>query len=146
MTVQDHVTPAYLKPLPAVREENRPFFDALRERRFLVPRCDDCGAFNWPHYPACRTCLSERQTWTQVTGEGTLWSYTVVHRGPGQFNEDVPYVIALVQLSDGPDSVLVLGNVTDAAPDELEIGLPMTVVYEDIPSEDVTLWRFAPAS
>jgi uncharacterized protein len=133
---------AYLKPLPEIREENRPFFDGLRAERFLVPRCEN-GHYNWPPMPACRTCLSEELAWTEVSGRGELWSYTVVHRGPGAFDDDVPYVVALVKLEEHPRSLLVLGNVVRGA-DSLAIGAPMQITYEDIPGEDVTLWRFAP--
>ena len=79
----------YLKPLPTVSEANRPFFDALAEHRFLVPKCADCGDYNWVPYPACRSCLSENQVWTLVTGDATVFSFTVVHRGPGAFDADV---------------------------------------------------------
>ena len=55
---------AYLKPLPEITELNRPFWDALKRHEFTVPRCADCGDYNWVPYPACRSCLSERQAWT----------------------------------------------------------------------------------
>ena len=38
--------------------------------------------------------------------------------------------------------MVVLGNVVDTPHHSLEIGMPMKIVYEDIPSEDITLWRF----
>ena len=74
---------AYLKPLPAITELNQPFWDALTRHEFVVPRCEDCGDYNWVPCPACRSCLSERQAWTPVSGHGTVYSYTVSYRGPG---------------------------------------------------------------
>jgi uncharacterized OB-fold protein len=132
----------YLKPLPTVTEANRPFFDALAEHRFLVPKCADCGDYNWVPYPACRTCLSENQVWTEVSGEATVFTYTVVHRGPGAFDADVPYVIALGKLSEQPRPCLVLGTLVGCDPAEVQVGLPIQIAYEDIPGEDITMWRW----
>ena len=58
MTILEAAPAPYLKPLPEVRPENKPFFDALKNHQFVVPRCDDCGDYNWVPYPACRSCLS----------------------------------------------------------------------------------------
>lgn len=139
------VATPYLKPLPDITDQNRPFWDALKERRFVVPRCDNCGDYNWVPYPACRTCLSEAQSWVEVSGEATIYSYTVVHRGPGVFQDDVPYVIALAQLVERPRPMLVMGNVVGTDPGAVSIGQPVRIGYHDIPGEDVTLWHFVPA-
>jgi uncharacterized OB-fold protein len=146
MTVLDPAPAPYLKPLPEVRPENKPFFDALREHRFVVPRCDDCGDYNWVPYPACRSCLSENQTWTEVSGQATVYTYTVCHRGPGAFNADVPYVIALGELTEQPRPCLVLGNLVGTPIEDIRVGMPIEVAYQDIPDEDITMWRWVPRS
>jgi uncharacterized OB-fold protein len=137
---------AYLKPLPEITERNRPFWDGLRRHEFLVPRCGDCGDYNWVPYPACRTCLSENQQWTPVSGEGTVFSFSIVHRGPGAFDAEVPYSVVLAKLAEGPRPLIVLGNMVDCRNDEILVGMPIRIVYEDIPEEDITMWRFAPAA
>src|SRR5438046_1271939 len=96
----------YLKPLPAPTEQNKPFWDALRRHAFVVPRCDTCRDFNWPPYPACRSCLSEEQTWTRVSGNATVFSFSIVHRGHGAFNDDVPYNVVLARLAESPRSMI----------------------------------------
>jgi uncharacterized OB-fold protein len=138
-------TTPYLKPLPTISEENRPFWDGLRKHQFLVPKCQDCGDYNWVRYPACRSCYSERQEWTRVSGDATVWSFSVVHRGPGAFNAEVPYVVVLAKLAEQPRSLIVLGNLVDCPPEKVTVGMPLRVVYESIPDEDITIWRFAPA-
>jgi uncharacterized OB-fold protein len=142
MTLLPEVPGPYLKPLPLITPSGQPFWDALRRHEFVVPRCDNCGDYNWVPYPACRSCLSELQTWTRVSGDATLFTYTVVHRGPGAFDVDVPYVIALAELAERPRPCLVLGNVVGVPQDELKIGMALKVAYEDIPSEDITMWRW----
>lgn len=135
----------YLKPLPTTTEDNRPFWEGLKRREFLVPKCQDCGDYNWTPYPACRSCLSTNQEWTKVSGEGTIYTFTVVHRGPPAFTAEGPYVIAFMELKEQPRPLLVMGNMINCNPDDIKIGMPVKIAYEDIPDEDITLWRFVPA-
>lgn len=139
-------TVTYLKPLPEISEQNRPFWDGLRDHEFRVPRCTSCGDFNWIPYPACRSCLSESQEWTPVSGDAVVWSFSVVHRGPGAFNDDVPYIVVLAKLAEEPRSLIVTGNLVGVDPAQVTIGMPIKVIYEEIPEEDVTVYRFAPAA
>ena len=139
----------YLKPLPEISERNQPFWDGLKQRKFLLPKCEDCGCLNWVPYPACRQCLSSDQRWIEASGRAKLYSYTIVHRGPGAFGPEVPYVIAYAELDEGNDNqrpVIVMGNLIDCAHEAIEIGMPLDIAYEDIPDEDVTLYRFVPRS
>jgi len=132
----------YLKPLPAITDLNRPFWDALARHEFVVPRCEECGDYNWAPYPACRTCLSERQTWTPVSGDATVFSFTVVHRGPGAFDADVPYVLALGQLAEQPRACNVLATLEGTDPADVRIGMPIRIGYVDIPDEGITMYRW----
>jgi uncharacterized OB-fold protein len=138
------MTTPYLKPLPQKQPENAPLWEGLARHEFRVPQCDDCGAWNWVPYPACRECLSENLTWTRVSGEGTLFTYTIVHRGLGAFHEDVPYVVALVQMdvTGGKRGVIVLGDIVGVPHEDLRIGMPLKMTFKDIEGEDVTLWEF----
>ena len=134
----------YLKPLPEISDLNRPFWDALARHEFALPRCDECGDYNWVPYPACRTCLSERQTWTPVSGDATVFSFTVVHRGPGAFDADVPYVLTLGQLVEQPRACNVLAVLEGVDPANVRIGMPIRIGYVDIPDEGVTMYRWVP--
>jgi uncharacterized OB-fold protein len=136
----------YLKPLPKITELNAPFWEGLRAHEFRVPKCRQCGDYNWVPYPACRTCLSEEQEWTVVSGAATVWSYSVCHRGPGLFNHEVPYVVVLAKLVEGPRSMIVTSNLVDVDPAIVTIGMPIEVAYLDVPDEQITMFRFAPAT
>jgi uncharacterized protein len=142
MTVLAEPAVPYLKPLPQVSDANREFFEGLKRREFLVPKCGQCGDYNWVPYPACRSCLSEDQTWTQVSGEATVYTYSVIYRGPGAFDADVPYIVALGELTERPRPCLVLANLVGTDPDQVRIGMPIKIAYQDIPGEDITLWRW----
>lgn len=134
----------YLKPLPTPTIANQEFWDGLKRHEFLVPKCTSCGDFNWVPYPACRTCQSEAQEWTTVSGDATVWSFTRVHRGPGAFAEEVPYTIVLGKLAEAPRSLIVTATMVDGVED-ISIGMPIRIVYEDIPEEDFTIYKFAPS-
>jgi len=134
----------YLKPLPEISDLNRPFWEALARHQFALPRCDECGDYNWVPYPACRSCLSERQTWTPVSGDATVFSFTVVHRGPGAFDADVPYVLTLGQLVEQPRACNVLAVLEGVDPGDVRIGMPIRIGYVDIPDEGVTMYRWVP--
>jgi len=137
----------YLKPLPKKEPENAPLWEGLAQHEFRVPKCDQCGAWNWVPYPACRSCLSEDMTWTPLSGKGEVFTYTIVHRGLGAFHQEVPYVVALVRMEapGGSRDVIVLGNIRNVAFEDLHIGMPVQMTFQDIEGEDVTLWDFAPA-
>ena len=107
-----------------------------------MPKCDQCGDYNWVPSPACRSCLSEHQIWTRVSGEATVYTYSVIYRGPGAFDADVPYVVVLGELTERPRPCLVLANLVGTDPDQVRVGMPIQIAYQDIPGEDVTLWRW----
>lgn len=134
----------YMKPLPKKQPENAPLWEGMAAHEFHVPQCDDCGAWNWVPYPACRDCLSENLSWKQLSGLGTLFTYTIIHRGIGDFQKDVPYVTGLVQMETpgGHRDVIVLGNVVGIPHDKIEVGMPLKMIFNDIEGEDVTLWQF----
>jgi uncharacterized OB-fold protein len=135
----------YLKPLPAISAASTPFWDGLREHVLRLRKCNECGHVSWPIYPACRNCQSEQLEWIKGSGLASVWSYSVVHRAPAAFADDAPYVVVLAKLADEPGGSIVMGNLIDCDPDDVTIGMPLKVVYEDLVDEDLTLYKFAPA-
>jgi hypothetical protein len=77
----------------------------------------------------------------RATGRGTVHTFTVTHQNqaPG-FREELPYVLAIVELEEGPR---LMTNVVGCAPDAVRIGMPVEVVFEDV-TPDVTLPKFRP--
>ncbi len=77
------------------------WWDATREKRLVVQRCDSCARSQ--HYPRalCVACAGSQLSFVEATGRGTVYSFTVVHRAPSaEFAP--PYVVALVRLDEGP--------------------------------------------
>lgn len=77
--------------------DSQPFWAALGEGRLDMPRCDDCGRHLFYPRAVCTVCGSERLTWVTARGRATVHSFTTIHQRGGD-----PYVIALVDLAEGP--------------------------------------------
>jgi uncharacterized OB-fold protein len=89
-----------------------------------------------------QSCLSSATTWWCArAGGGTVYSFTVTHQNqaPG-FRESLPYVLAVVQLDEGPRMTT---NVVGCAPDDVKVGMAGPGRYEDVTPE-VTLAKFKP--
>jgi uncharacterized OB-fold protein len=106
-----------------------PFWAAAADGRLSLPCCDRCGRLVW--YPAavCRRCGGGDQTWVDLSGRGTLFSWVVVHQ---QFlpQYEPPYVTALVAVDEDPAVRLAtrLVAVDPLAPD-LAMDQPVEVTF-----------------
>src|SRR5438309_10456581 len=83
--------------LPKPDPDSKPYWDGAREHRLLIQRCGACGeAYFYPR-PFCPRCWSEDVSWEDASGDGTLYTWSVVHVNDlPPFNERVPYVAAIV--------------------------------------------------
>jgi uncharacterized OB-fold protein len=134
--------PEYNKPIPVPSEESQAYWDGLRNRKLLMPRCDACGKYWFPPSLLCPHCNATNWTWTSTSGRGRIFSYVVYHRvyHPG-FADEVPYAVAVIELDEGPRMV---SNVIGIAPDKLACDLRVEVVYQPI-TDTITLPKFKPA-
>lgn len=102
-----------LPPKPVADRDTQPFWDAVAERRLVVPRCDTCAQWIWQPRPLCPRCRSESITWVGLDGAATVASWTVLHPPVLQvWQETVPFVILLVELQGAP-GVRMLGQLVD---------------------------------
>ncbi|HEX7736304.1 MAG TPA: OB-fold domain-containing protein [Ktedonobacteraceae bacterium] len=136
-------TSAYKRPLPVPNEASQPFFAGAREHRLMIQRCSACGAFMWPVHTRCINCLGSDIGWVQASGQGTLYSFVLMHQvfHPG-FASEVPYNIAEVDLAEG---LRIISNIADCSNDQLRIGMPLEVTFEVL-TDEITLPRFKPVS
>ena len=94
---------AQARPLPVPDEASQPWFDAAREGRLLLQRCNTCGAYRYPLWPRCNACWETTWSWTDASGRGTLFSWGRIHRVyDPSMQDEVPYLIAIVELAEGP--------------------------------------------
>ena len=125
---------------PPVTLETKPFWDATAEGRLVLPRCDGCATVIWYPRLFCPACSGTDVSWVDAAGTGTVYSCTVVRKGQGPFADAVPYVVAYVELDEGPR---LLTNVVGCAPDDVAIGQGVSVTFADT-GKGSALPRFRP--
>ncbi len=104
-----------------------------KQRMSLVgEECPHCGNKLFPPRDICPECHGEAKEAYAFSGMGTIYSYTTMFSAPERFGEYVPYVVALIQLDEGP---MITAQLTDVSPEEVSIGMPVEMVtrkmYED---------------
>lgn len=132
------------KPSPVPDPHTRPFWDAARERRLAIQFCPGCSTYQHPPGFVCRSCQSRELEFRDVSGRGTLYSFTVSEQSfvPG-FEELLPLPIGLVQL-DERGIVRLMTNIPLEYADGLELDMPMHVVFEELDDGSV-LPQFLPS-
>lgn len=134
---------SYKKPIPRVDEESKGFWEACRRHELVLQRCAACGTLRYHPRAVCPACLSSDVRWERMSGRGTIYTFTVTYQNqaPG-FREELPYVLAYVTLDEG---VQMLTNVVGCPVDQVRIGMPVEVTFEDV-NEDIAIPRFRPVA
>lgn len=129
-------------PMPTPIDRTQPFWDGLREGRVRIqysPSSDQ-----WVFYPRSHAplTLADDLEWRDISGEGTLYTYTIARRPTApDFAGQEPQIIAVVELDEGPRLTSTLVNVAEAA---ITIGMRVRPVFDHISDADTTLLRYAP--
>lgn len=134
---------AYAKPIPVPDPDSAPFWAGCREQRLMIQHCDDCSRHQFPPSNICAHCGSGHLSWKQASGAGKVFSWIVVrHPVPKPvYIDDVPYVVALVELAEG---VRMPSNVVGCAPEDVVADMPLKVAFRQV-TEEVVLPLFEPA-
>ncbi len=128
--------------LPTIEDDTRPFWDAAADGRFLLRRCNSCGAVHHYPRPFCPSCWSDDVAWIEASGQATLYTWSTVHMNDlPPFAERLPYIAAVVDLAEGPR---VMTNLVDCDDTELTIGMALEVRYRAL-DDSITAPVFAPA-
>ncbi len=107
---------------PTLNVGDEPYFAAAADGKLLIKHCAACSQYH--HYPRalCPFCFSDRTEWTEATGKGTIYSFSVTRRaGP------IPFVLAYVTLDEGPT---MMTNIVDCDLDAVRIGQHVKVVFK----------------
>ncbi|HEX2315973.1 MAG TPA: OB-fold domain-containing protein [Thermomonospora sp.] len=125
---------------PAIGLDTRFFWEGAHKGELRIQRCADCGALRHPPGPMCPHCHSVNRDHTVASGRGVVHSY-VVHHHPPVPGRTPPYAVALIELEEG---VRMVGNVLGCPPEDVAIGMPVTVTFERI-DDDLVLPQWTPA-
>jgi len=136
------VEPVPFRILPRLTDLNRDFWTGGQVGELRFQRCQDCGYYNHPPSPLCPSCHSKHLAFEAVSGRASLWTYTVNFQAwmPGP---ELPYILAIVAFPE-QEGLRLTTNLLDVAPEDLEIGMALEVVFE--PHDDeVWIPLFRPA-
>lgn len=127
-------------PAPIVNADSAPYWEGARNSKLLLQRCGDCGTLRFfPRY-LCTECGSEKTDWAEMSGQGTVHSFTIVHRAAfPEFQAQTPYVVALIDLEEGPR---MMTNIVGDDARDVRIGDAVTVVFEDRGKEGAKVPQF----
>jgi uncharacterized OB-fold protein len=118
------------------------FWEATNRGVLLLARCDACAKVIWYPRPFCSTCGSTEVSWFESSGRGAVYTYTVVRKSSPPFDAVTPYVVAFVELDEGPR---FLTNIVGCDPETVRIGQRVMVEF-DPPNDYGALYRFRPES
>lgn len=118
-----------------------PFWEAVTRHELQLQRCAECGHWLHPPRPMCPRCRSAESEWVTASGHGTIYSWVTYRESPHPAF-DAPHSVVLVELDEG---VRLVSNPVDIPPDDLEIGMPVEVVFEDV-DDELTLFAFRRAA
>jgi hypothetical protein len=122
-----------------VDHDNKGFWDAIREHRLVFQKCKECGFIVHRPRPMCPQCLSTERDWVPSEGKGRIYSYVdFVYQNASYPGIQVPYVVVVVEMLEG---VRMISNMIEESAEDICIGMPVEVVFDDI-AEDLTLPKF----
>ena len=136
--------PSSERPLPRPDDTTQAFWSSLSDEGIL--RMQWCMPCNRPiHYPraVCPHCMGSELVLRQHSGQGTVHAFTIVYVHPDKaFSDDLPIVVALIDLQEGGRILSNLVSV-DPSPSAIKIGMPVALRCERV-SDDIVLPKFAP--
>jgi uncharacterized protein len=109
-------------PAPRLNEETRRFWQAAQDHQLLYGQCNACNLSHYYPRSICPNCFSEQVQWKPATGNAKVYTYSTMHR-----SATGPYVIAYVELAEGPR---ILTNLVDCDFDRIRIGSPVQLVWK----------------
>jgi uncharacterized OB-fold protein len=132
------------RPVPLPDDVSRPFWEGCARGELRIQRCAACGRLRFTPQILCPACRSAECEWAPVSGKGVVYSRVVCHPPVlPAFQERVPYAVVLVELDEDP-SLRLVGNLLDCPAEEIRIGSPVRVAFEDL-GDGIVLpqWRLA---
>ncbi|MFF1743638.1 bifunctional MaoC family dehydratase N-terminal/OB-fold nucleic acid binding domain-containing protein [Streptomyces mirabilis] len=118
--------PKAARPRPVVNRDNAGFWEGVGRHQLLIQRCGGCGTLRFPWLPGCGACGSPEWDTVEASGDGTVYSYVVMHHPPFPAF-DPPYAVGLIELAEG---VRIVSNVIGVPYDKVRIGMPVRLRFE----------------
>lgn len=130
------------KFLPEPTPETRKYWDGLASGSLRIQQCIPMKHSYFYPRTSCPVCGTEDVEWVTASGRARLHSYVISHRPAPGFSP--PYVIAVVELEEGPR---MMTNIVGVPPLAGQLDLDMELVVEfEARSDEITVPLFRPAT
>ena len=130
------------RPLPRPDRFTRPFWEACARGELMAAECAACGHLFLPPGPLCPVCWAAEPGLRPLCGEGRVWSFAV-YRRTYHPAFPAPYVVALVELREGPR---LISNIVGCDPGDVVVDLPVRVRFEHVDGFSLPRFERAPES
>ncbi|MEM2942434.1 MAG: Zn-ribbon domain-containing OB-fold protein [Candidatus Bathyarchaeia archaeon] len=117
------------------------FCEFLREKALMGSVCQDCKTIMVPPRMVCVGCRGERLRWSQMSGKGSLETFTIVHVAPAFLKDKAPYAVGIVKLEEGPMITARLVGLDVLEPETFQIGMPLVADYTEEGGKPLLVFR-----
>lgn len=122
---------------PQVDADSEAWWQAVAERRLLLPKCQQCGLRWFPPTPGCPRCGSTAVELADASGRGSVYSWVVINRALSPaFADDAPYTILAIDLEEG---ARMFGRLLGAG--EVTAGAPVTADFYEVDGQTLVGFR-----
>ena len=130
------------RPLPNPNEaDTRAFWEGTKDKELRYQKCNDCSTVVFYPRRHCTGCLGNDLSWHTASGQGTVYSYSVVRQSYHPFfRSRVPYAVAWIDLDEGPRLLSNVVGVEDPL-NEVQIGQRVEVEWEEHEKLSIPLFR-----
>ena len=130
------------RPLPRVNAymDTKPFWDAAKNGKLVIQYCKDTGKPQFFPRPVSMANGKRNLEWREVSGKGTVYSFTNTFSAWPGHEDRVPYLVALVELDEG---VRMLCNLFNVKAEDVKIGMRVKLYWEKL-SEEIEYPAFQP--
>jgi len=101
------------------------FYDFLGKGKLMGVKCSKCNNLFTPPRPMCPYCGSTNLSWIELSGNGKLATFTVIHVGPSELANETPYIVGVVELDEGPKVSCRIAGIDPSKPDSIKLKSPM---------------------
>jgi uncharacterized OB-fold protein len=98
----------------------------LKDGRVMGSRCTACGHVAFPPRADCQACRHGEFEFTEMSGAGTVVTYTRIDAAPAGFEDVVPFTVGVIDLEETGRLLAWFGETIPEA--DIAIGMPVQVV------------------
>jgi len=116
-------------PEVLIDRDNIAHYRGLLSGQLLINRCDACGYWIYPHRPLCPQCLSWEVRPSQISGNGTIFMFTLIHQErdrAGRLPE--PIVAAAVELTE-QSGLRYLARIVNCPARQVTLEMPVQLTW-----------------